>query len=88
MQDIVISDGGFDFGGNEWKGTFQRLLDDNVGKLVRAEYESGSGAPTVFQGVIYAVGKGYLLLWDEARKTYSTGNLQNLRSLVFYPKMN
>ena len=86
MQDIVIPSGGFDFSDKEWQGTFQSLLNDNVGKRVRAEYENTPLPPAVFQGVIYAVGRDYLLLWDDTHKTYSTRNMKNLRSLVFYPR--
>ncbi len=81
MTDITIPEKVPNFDEGEWKGSLNQLLFANVGKYARAEYESG----VTQQGVIYAVGTDYLLLWDESRKAYSTGNTGNLRSLTIFP---
>lgn len=85
MNDIVIPEVNPDFNVEPWKGSFQQLLNANIGKYVRAEYSMGTNTPITQQGVIYAVSTRYLLLWDEARRTYSTGDLYSLRGLTFFP---
>ncbi len=81
MTDITIPEKVPNFDEGEWMGSIQQLLFANVGKFVRVEYEAG----LTQQGVIYAVGTNYLLLWDESRKAYSTGDTANLRSLTVFP---
>ena len=78
MNDIVIPDSMPDFDSEPFQGSIQQLLAANIGKSVRVEY----GNPSfVQQGVIYAVGLKYLLLWDENARTYRSGNLDELRSI-------
>lgn len=81
MTDITIPEKVPNFDEGEWQGSIQQLLFANVGKYVRAEYEPG----VTQQGVIYAVGTNYLLLWDESRRAYSTGDTTKLRSLTIFP---
>lgn len=81
MNDIVIPDAVPDFDCEPWQGSFQQLLKANIGKLVRVEYSNPS---IVQQGVIYAVGVKYLLLWDESHRVYQSGNLENLSSLTIH----
>ena len=81
MTDIIIPGAVPNFAEGEWKGSINQLLFANVGKYVRAEYAAG----VTQQGVIYAVGTNYLLLWDESRKAYSTGITTDLRSLTIFP---
>lgn len=84
MHDIVIPKTRPDFDKEPLVGTVAALLDANVGKTVKVEYESIP--PLVQSGSVYAVGTDWLLLWDASHKTYSTGDLRKLRSVVFYPE--
>lgn len=84
MNEINIPKANPDFDAEPWRGSFQQLLSNNIGKTVRAEYNIGNNPPLVQQGVIYAVSTRYLLLWDESRRTYVTGDLYCLRSLTFF----
>ena len=85
MNDITIPKNLPDLNSEERQGSLAQLLEANVGKFVRVEYDCEHSMPLTQQGVIYAVSVQYLLLWDERARTYSTGELSRLRSLVFFP---
>lgn len=70
--------------GTQSVGDFQRLLTDNIGQEVVAEFVVGLDEIVEKAGVITAVTEEYLLLYDDVNLIYVACDLKGLQFLTFY----
>ena len=72
------------FDGDAFQGSLQQLLQDNVGSFITVDYLIGTGTLTSRQGILYAVGTSYIVLFDDIRQQYTVGDLFAIKFVTFY----
>ena len=65
-------------------GSLQRVLSDNVGQYVRIDFLIGTETLISKQGVLYLVGDGYVVLFDDVRNHYVVCDLYAIKFTYFY----
>ena len=66
------------------QGSIQQFLADNLGEYVVVEFLIGTNALTRKQGVLYAVGRSVLTLYEETSQTFVVCDIFSLKFVTFY----
>ena len=53
-----------------FQGSLQQLLQDNIGAFVTMEFLIGTSSMVNRQGLLYAVGTSYVVLYDDVKDVY------------------
>ena len=84
MECYVRPDTGLDFNQQPYRGTFQQLLANNIGKNVRIDFQMGTGnTVTSYTGIIDAVGVQYVVLCQPGKNCYITGDIFMIKFITF-----
>jgi len=65
-------------------GSLQKVLSDNVGQYVRMDFLIGTETLISKQGILYLVGDGYVVLFDDLRNNYVVCDLYTIKFTYFY----
>jgi len=66
------------------KGSVQQVLSRNLGEYVSCEFLLGTATITMRQGILYAVGMNYFILYEPKRQTYVMCDVYSLKFITFY----
>ena len=66
------------------QGSIQQFLADNLGEYVVVEFLIGTNALTRKQGVLYAVGRSVLTLYEETSQTFVVCDIFSVKFVTFY----
>ena len=67
-----------------FQGSLQQLLQDNIGAYVTIEFLIGTSSMVTRQGVLYAVGTSYVVLYDDVNQQYTVCDLFAIKFVTFY----
>lgn len=74
-----------DFNTEAFQGSMQQILSDNIGQFVVCEFIIGTGpALTVKEGVLYSVGRSFLVLYEELNRNYVVCDMFSIKFVTFY----
>ena len=89
-QDTFRPENGFvsppqqSFSSPDMQGSIQKVLADNIGEYVVMEFLIGSDSIVRKQGVLYLVGTGYVVLYDDRVGNYIVCDLYSIKFTYFY----
>ena len=66
------------------QGSIQQILADNIGNFVVCEFLIGTQSVQTKSGVLYAVGTGFVVLFEEASRTYVVCDIFSIKFVTFY----
>ena len=66
------------------RGSLQQFLADNLGEYVVVEFLIGTNALTRKQGVLYAVGRSVVTLYEETSQTFVVCDIFSVKFVTFY----
>jgi len=72
------------FNSVDYEGSIQKVLTDNVGRYVVMEFLIGTETLVRKQGILYAVGTGYIVLYDDINDNYIVCDLYAIKFTYFY----
>ena len=84
------SGGGFttppqqNFNDPELEGSVQKVLTANIGQYVVMEFLIGTDNIVRKQGILYHVGTGYVVLFDDVVENYIVCDLYSIKFTYFY----
>lgn len=67
------------------QGSMQQLLSENLGKYVMADFLIGVSNIVRRIGVLYSVGRGFLVLYDDNSHTFDVCDIFSLKFVAFFP---
>ena len=67
------------------QGTMQQLLADNLGRYVVVDFLVGVDAIARRVGVLYAVGRSFLVLYEEVTNSYQACDIFSVKFVSFFP---
>ena len=67
------------------QGTMQQLLADNLGRYVVVDFLVGVDAIARRVGVLYAVGRSFLILYEEVTNSYQVCDIFSVKVVSFFP---
>lgn len=67
------------------QGTMQQLLSENLGKFVIADFLVGISTLVRRVGVLYSVGRGFIVLYLDEYKAFQVCDIFSLKFVTFYP---
>ena len=67
-----------------FQGSLQQLLQDNIGAFVTMEFLIGTSSMVTRQGLLYAVGTSYVVLYDDVNQQYTVCDLFAIKFVTFY----
>lgn len=72
------------FNTDAMRGSMQQILSDNLGLFAVCEFLVGTQAMTRKEGILYAVGRGYVTLYDEVQQDFIVCDIFSLKFVTFY----
>mgnify|MGYP000311156516 FL=1 len=94
MRDIALNraneNGGLvtppdeNFNTDAMRGSMQQILSDNLGNFVVCEFLVGTQAMSRKEGILYAVGRSYVTLYEEASQNFVVCDIFSLKFVTFY----
>lgn len=66
------------------QGSMQQILADNVGNYVAIEFLIGTQNLVLRQGLLYSVGAGFVVLYDDAQQIYQVCDVFSVKFVTFY----
>lgn len=66
------------------QGSMQQILQDNVGNYVSVEFLIGTQNMVTRQGILYSVGAGFLVLYDDVQRVYEVCDVFSVKFVTFY----
>lgn len=73
-----------DFNTIAMQGSFQNILQDNLGAYVQIEFLLGTQGMTSRLGVLYSVGRNYVVLHDVGNKNYIVCDIFSIKFVTFF----
>ena len=73
-----------DFNEADLEGSIQKVLANNVGQYVVMEFLIGTSNVVRKQGILYYVGTGYVVLFDDVIGNYIVCDLYSIKFTYFY----
>lgn len=73
-----------DFNTEAFVGSMQQILSDNLGQYVVIEFLIGTQGMTTKQGILYAVGRSYVVLYEEVNRNYVVCDIFSVKFVTFY----
>lgn len=67
------------------QGSMQQLLSENLGKYVMADFLIGVSNIVRRVGVLYSVGRGFVVLYDENTHVFDVCDIFSLKFVAFFP---
>lgn len=67
------------------QGSMQQLLSENLGKYVMADFLIGVSNIVRRIGILYSVGRGFLVLYDDNSHTFDVCDIFSLKFVAFFP---
>lgn len=67
------------------QGSMQQLLSENLGKYVMADFLIGVSNIVRRAGILYSVGRGFLVIYDENTHTFDVSDIFSLKFVTFFP---
>lgn len=72
-----------DFNTVGYDGSMQQILQDNIGNYVTVEFLIGTNTLVTKQGVLYAVGSQYMVLYDDINLRYEVCDIFTVKFVTF-----
>lgn len=66
------------------KGSLQQFLSWNLGEYVLCEFLIGTQSQSTREGILYAVGMSYFVLYEEKTETYVMCDIYAVKFVTFY----
>ena len=66
------------------QGSMQQILQDNIGNYVSVEFLIGTQNLVSRQGILYSVGTGFLVLYDDVQQVYEVCDVFSVKFVTFY----
>ena len=66
------------------QGSMQQLLSENLGKFVMADFLIGVSSIVRRVGILYSVGRGFVVIYDENYHTFQVCDIFSLKFVTFY----
>ena len=66
------------------RGSMQEILADNLGQYVMCEFLIGTQGMSRKEGLLYAVNRGYVVLYDETAQTFVVCDIFSIKFVTFY----
>lgn len=66
------------------QGSMQQILQDNIGNYVSVEFLIGTQTMVTRQGLLYSVGAGFLVLYDDVQQVYEVCDVFSVKFVTFY----
>ena len=73
-----------EFNGPDMLGSVQKVLTNNIGQYVVMEFLIGTETIVRKQGILYFVGTGYVVLYDDVINNYIVCDLYSIKFTYFY----
>lgn len=67
------------------QGSMQQLLSENLGKYIMADFLIGVNSIVRRVGILYSVGRSFLVLYDEETHTFDVCDIFSLKFATFFP---
>lgn len=67
------------------QGSMQQLLSENLGRYVMADFLIGVSSIVRRVGILYSVGRGFLVLYDENFHNFDVCDIFSLKFIAFFP---
>lgn len=67
------------------QGTMQQLLSENLGKFVIADFLVGVSSLVRRVGILYSVGRGFVVLYLDEYKAFEVCDIFSLKFVTFFP---
>jgi len=67
------------------QGSMQQLLSENLGKFVLADFLVGVSTVVRRVGILYSVGRGFLVIYNEDYHTFQVCDIFSLKFISFFP---
>lgn len=67
------------------QGSMQQLLSENLGKFVLADFLVGVSNIVRRVGILYSVGRGFLVIYSEAYHAFQVCDIFSLKFISFFP---
>ena len=67
------------------QGSMQQLLSENLGKYVMADFLIGVSSIVRRVGILYSVGRGFVVLYDESTHAFEVCDIFSLKFATFFP---
>lgn len=80
---IVIPENNIDVTNQPFRGSFQQLMEANIGSRVRVDFLIGSSNTVSQSGVIYAAGLQYFVLHNPLNNTYVACDIYSVKFVHF-----
>lgn len=84
MSNFINTTPPSDFDTEYYRGSFQQILAQNMGELVRCDFLIGTNQVVSYTGILYTVGERTVVLYQESNDTYVVCDIFNLRFVTFY----
>lgn len=73
-----------DFDTEAMQGSMQQLLSENLGEYVVIEFLIGTQTLTLKEGILYAVGRSIVTLYEELSQTFVVCDIFSIKFVTFY----
>ncbi len=73
-----------DFDNPAFQGSMQQILSENLGQFVVIEFLIGTQAMTEKMGILYSVGRGFVVLYEELQNRYVVCDIFSIKFVTFY----
>ena len=73
-----------DFDNPAFQGSMQQILSENLGQFVVIEFLIGTQAMTEKMGILYSVGRGFVVLYEELQNRYIVCDIFSIKFVTFY----
>lgn len=67
------------------QGSMQQLLSENLGKFIIADFLIGVSSIVRRAGILYSVGRGFLVIYQEDYHTFQVCDIFSLKFVSFFP---
>ena len=84
QQEGFVSPPQQNFNSPDMQGSVQKVLAENIGQYVVMEFLVGSDTIVRKQGILYFVGTGYVVLFDDVIGNYIVCDLYSIKFTYFY----
>lgn len=72
------------FDNSAMRGSMQEILAENLGHFVICEFQIGTQAMAKKEGILYAVGRGFVTLYEENAQTFVVCDVFSVKFVTFY----
>lgn len=66
------------------RGSMQQILSENLGQYVVCEFLIGTTTMTRKEGILYSVGRSFIVLYEEVMMNYIVCDIFSIKFVTFY----